>query len=75
MFTPATFITFDPPGDAVLWLLRWNGWIPTVIRDGDTIRASAVMNETGQKHIVDGADPLDTLCELAACVGIELADG
>ena len=63
------------PGEAVLWLLRWNGWIPTVIRDGDVIRASAVMYETGQKHIVDGTDPFDTLCELAACVGIDLADG
>ena len=62
MFTPATFVTFDPPGDAVLWLLRWNGWIPTVIRDGDVVRASAVMNETGQKHIVDGTDPFDTSC-------------
>lgn len=67
-------VSLDPPAEAVVWLLRQNGYRVDIEPDGKSYRATA-SHATEPSQVATAPEPYAAICRLAELCGIELEDG
>ena len=67
-------MTLDPTTRAVLEVIHQAGYATTVVKLDGIYHVTAT-DPAGERWWVSGDDPYQLACELAAQVGVDLADG
>lgn len=67
-------VSLDPVSQAIVDVVRMNGYEVEVARHGEMYRAVATRRDS-ESHVAKGPDLYLTICALAEETGIDLEDG
>lgn len=69
-----TLVSVNSAGQAVVWLMKKNGYQVDIRRDGETFRATAT-HPSEPTQTAEGTDDYKVVCDLTTKCGMELDDG